>query len=618
MSRSPLSRFLIIGVAGLILAAVRRSPQQFLIRIFGIVNRFIPWHRLPGLIGAFNLLAYREVLRQKNLHDTTSIPSRGGVQPGPRDPSDLYSRRPDGSYNDLNVPAMGMAGTRFGRNVPLKQAYPDPEPALLTPSPRTISQRLLARDTFKPATTLNVLAAAWIQFQTHDWFNHGEPQPGNEFAIPLEPGDPWHENPMRIRRTGNDPTRLPGDSEFPPTFINPASHWWDASGVYGSDEATTRRLRCGVDGKLETKNGRLPVDPQTGIEITGFNDNWWIGLALLHTLFTLEHNAICDRLKTEYPSWSDDQLFNTARLINAALMAKIHTVEWTPGILAHPALQIGMAANWWGLQTERINKLFGRLSPSESISGIPGSPVDHHGVPYALTEEFAAVYRLHPLIPDEYEIRSLSNGQLLKHLTFPELAQQQAESVIDDIVGVDDVFYSLGISHPGAITLHNYPRFLRDHQRPDGNRIDLAAVDVMRDRERGIPRYNEFRKVLHMPPAKSFDALTDNKKWAQELREVYENDIDRLDLMVGMYAETPPKGFGFSDTAFRIFILMATRRLKSDRFFTMDYTPEVYTPLGMSWINDNTMSSVLVRHYPELKAPLSGVRNAFAPWRPVA
>ena len=85
--------------------------------------------------------------------------------------------------------------------------------------------------------------------------------------------------------------------------------------------------------------------------------------------------------------------------------------------------------------------------------------------------------------------------------------------------------------------------------------------------------------------------------------------------MVGMYAETPPRGFGFSDTAFRIFVLMATRRLKSDRFFTTDYTPEVYTPAGMQWLNDNTMITVLLRHYPELTPTLRGVRNAFAPWQ---
>jgi hypothetical protein len=87
-----------------------------------------------------------------------------------------------------------------------------------------------------------------------------------------------------------------------------------------------------------------------------------------------------------------------------------------------------------------------------------------------------------------------------------------------------------------------------------------------------------------------------------------------VDLMVGMYAETPPKGFGCSDTAFRIFILMASRRLKSDRFFTTDYTPRVYTQAGMDWINDNDMTSILLRHYPEQTGTLRGVKNAFAPW----
>ncbi len=85
-----------------------------------------------------------------------------------------------------------------------------------------------------------------------------------------------------------------------------------------------------------------------GVDLTGMNDNYWVGLSLLHTLFAREHNAICDRLKREYPQWTDHQLFQKARLVNAALMAKIHTLEWTPGILARPSLQIGMNGNWWG------------------------------------------------------------------------------------------------------------------------------------------------------------------------------------------------------------------------------------------------------------------------------
>ena len=84
--------------------------------------------------------------------------------------------------------------------------------------------------------------------------------------------------------------------------------------------------------------------------------------------------------------------------------------------------------------------------------------------------------------------------------------------------------------------------------------------------------------------------------------------------MVGLYAEPLPQGFGFSDTAFRIFILMASRRLNSDRFFTRDYTAEVYTQAGLDWIDETTMIDVLLRHYPQLEPALRGVDNAFAPW----
>src|SRR5205823_4099981 len=106
--------------------------------------------------------------------------------------------------------------------------------------------------------------------------------------------------------------------------------------------------------------------------------------------------------------------------------------------------------------------------------------------------------------------------------------------------------------------------------------MDLATVDVLRDRERGVPRYNRFRELFHLPRARSFEAMTDDPELAAELRAVYGHP-DRVDLMVGMYAEKPPEGFGFSDTAFRVFILMASRRLKSGRLFTDDYTAAVYT-----------------------------------------
>ena len=160
-------------------------------------------------------------------------------------------------------------------------------------------------------------------------------------------------------------------------------------------------------------------------------------------------------------------------------------------------------------------------------------------------------------------------------------------------IRLSDLFYSFGVAYPGAISLHNYPRLLQEYERPDGVLMDLAATDILRSRELGVPRYNAFRKLLHLPPVETFEELTDDRALAEELRRVYDDEVDRVDLTIGLYAEPKPKGFGFSDTAFRIFILMASRRLNSDRFFTTDYTPRVYTRAGLDWIDDNDMTSVL-------------------------
>ncbi len=580
------------------------------------LDQTFKWHKLPLLIGIAILAGLRDILRAKNLAGTYSpkSPYPAVTPPTGEGQGYLTARSADGTYNDTDIPAMGSANTRFGRNVPLSHAYPGKDETILEPNPRTISLELLARETFKPVPFLNMFAAAWIQFMIHDWFSHGTNQQENPWKVPLTDDDPWPEHPMSVLRTQHDTSRTSDGDGLPPTFLNVVTHWWDGSQIYGSDADTQAKVRSHKDGKLTIgSDGLLPADPNSGVEITGVNGNWWIGLSLMHTLFTLEHNAICDRLKSEYPSWTDNDLFDHARLINVALMAKIHTVEWTPAILNHPTMQVAMRANWWGLATEQIYKLFGRISSNELISGIPGSEKDHFGVPYSLTEEFVSVYRMHPLLPDEFSFRSLKDDTVLQEHTLAEVADRHARELLQQMP-MADVLYSFGTSHPGLITLHNYPNGLRYRKEPNGDLHDLATIEIIRDRERGVPRYNEFRQLVHRPPLKSFDELTDNKEWVEQLKRIYDNDVNKLDLIVGLYAETPPEGFGFSDTAFRIFILMASRRLNSDRFFTTDYTPTVYTQTGLDWINQNTMGTVLLRHFPSLAPSLRGSKNTFAPW----
>ncbi len=589
-------------------------PDNLLGRIGDFLQTQRPWYDLPKLLAMPRLVEIRNQLRRENLHDTEEPALEKKDVPADLDPALRAGRTVDGTYNDLHYPAMGSCGHRFGRNVPLQHTFPD-TPNLMNPNPRLVSRELMTRDQFQPATILNLLAAAWIQFMVHDWFVHKRSTLEDGVDIPRVPGDDWSDPTMRITRSVPDPA--PAGSTRPPAYANPNGHWWDGSQIYGSDPLVAARLRTGQGGMLRLEATKLlPVDPASGLNLSGFTDNWWIGLAMLHTLFTREHNHICELLAKEHPTWSDAELFRTAHLINSALMAKIHTVEWTPAIVPHPVIQLAMQTNWYGLTGDELQDVFRFLNDDEILGGILGSKADHHSAPYSLTEEFVSVYRMHPLLPDQVLLRRLSNDADIETVALPDMAGKKTPGVAAR-VSMPDLFYSFGRLHPGAIRLHNYPKHLQNLTRDDGEHLDLAAVDIFRDRERGVPRYAQFQQLLHKEPVKSFEELTDNATWREQIRKVYNNDLSQVDLMTGLFAEPLPEGFGFSETAFRIFVLMASRRLKSDRFFTDDYRVELYTEFGLNYLRENSMLTVLKRHHPELAPALTGVDNAFKPWHVV-
>jgi hypothetical protein len=584
-------------------------------KVFEEVGKHVSWWELPLPAQLAALAGFREDLREFNLYDTEAPENGAGSVATSASPPPY--RTYDGSQTDPDHPDMGKTGMRFGRNMPPENTYPQ-EQSMLDPSPREVSTHLLNRDSFKPATTLNVLAACWLQFQNHDWFSHGDNSETEFIEVPLAPGDEWDDGVMEVRRTSADSTNNGGD--IPPTYVNKVTPWWDGSQLYGSTEERNRELRSGEDGKLAMSDDhRLPEETNSalhGVDLTGFSDNYWVGLSVMHTLFAREHNAICDMLKGHYPTWDDEQLFLKARLINAALIAKIHTVEWTPGILNTKALQIGMNANWYGVMPKWVKRTFGHIGSGELISGIVGSPLDHHTAPYSITSEFVSVYRMHPLIPDDYEVRSHKTGEVVGESDFTPIQGHDTRKAIDEY-GMSDWVYSLGLAHPGAITLHNHPNALRNLVRVNGDHVDIATIDILRDRERGVPRYNDFREKLRKHRIEKFEDLTPDPEWNAQIKDVYSGNIDNVDTQVGMLGEKMPPGFGFSDTAFRIFILMASRRLKSDRFFTNDYSPETYTQQGIEWVEGNLMGDVIRRHHPELAPALEGSENAFAPWTSV-
>jgi hypothetical protein len=579
------------------------------------LDRTVGWHRLPPKLGMLVLLGLRQRLRQRNLYDAESPPRQAdGATAVP--PEQLpEARTVDGSRTDPGDPRMGAAGTGFARNAP--PVFEDAK-RFESPSPWLISDRLLARQPgmFIAAEGLNLLAAAWLQFEVHDWFVHQTDR----------------QNPAYLERTRDlkadrrcEPPPLKGgravDGRYAP-FISDQTHWWDASQLYGATEGFTNAIRDG--------DGRVKVDFELLHAMERFMErspegvapavpNLWIGTALLHMLFAREHNAICDRLQREDPSLTDDRLYDKARLVNAAIMAKIHTVEWTPAVIAHPATARAIHATWSGFRSAGYRRQSGLGVSDEILDGVPGSALSHDGAPYALTEEFVAVYRMHQLLPDLVNIYSLADGGDPETIPFEDLAvaHEKVTQPRDHLekIGVANAYYSLGIAHPGQITLHNYPDFLRDFTSVDGDRMDVAAIDIFRTREAGVPRYNDFRRLFRLRPASSFDDIAGgNQAWATEIRDVYDGRLEDVDLLIGMFAERKPAGFAFSDTAFRVFLLMATRRLRSDRFFTTDYTPEVYTQTGLEWIEGATLAGMLRHHYPALKDVLLSVRNPFKPW----
>jgi hypothetical protein len=564
------------------------------------------------------------------------------------------------------------------------------------------------------------------------------------------------------------------------TMRNTVTAWWDASQLYGWDTTSRRRVkrdprdpaklllapvvqRAGAGerlGYLPVFEPSDPINPQwSGQEATAFPDNWTVGLSFFHNVFAREHNVFVDAFRTQaaatpdadsglrnparpeavirYRDVSADEVFEVARLVVAAEIAKIHTTEWTPQLLYDEPLYLGMNANWSGLfrghelvqaALEKITvNSFGKSADAKKATqwysvfasgpGIFGlgnrvyaddaifaaydpkktdiwsltnpdhvnGGTNHFGSPFNFPEEFVTVYRLHTMVPDLLEYREWDKDPNLIRNKIPVVAtfRGRATAAMRER-GLANWALSMGRQRLGLLTLQNHPQFLQNLALPRlqtaTGKIDVAALDLIRDREHGVPRFNEFRRQYGLRQLTSFDDFVDQhlpagspERAEQErlvgiLHEVYgqhrcdaariitaaqRNDdgtpindclghpngsmvdnIEDIDTVVGWLSEfTRPHGFAISETQFHVFILNASRRLFSDRFFTSSFRPEFYSSLGVQWVTDNgpgkmmekgkpngheaavsPLKRVLLRTIPELAPELEHVVNAFDPW----
>lgn len=624
-----------------------------------------------GTVGGLLVLKHiRENLLENNLHDA-HINYSGYGKVSCADEKMTRFRSADGTCTDLNHPYVGAANTAFGRNVPPEFIDHDAADKLRTPDPGLVSKEFFTRSEFKPVPFLNMLAASWIQFMNHDWINHGKNAEKKPMTFTNSQG-----KTEVVERTNDNPF---DESMYKKSFgkvgINTITHWWDGSQVYGSTQDEQNAVRSFSNGKMRTViiNGKelLPAVANldvhnnkqgNGHEITGFRDNWWVGLSMLHTLFVKEHNYIADMLykkhvkfdaKTGVYTWKngkevlkltaaelDQHIFGTARLINTAIMAKIHTVEWTPAILANDTLKKGMYSNWYGLANPQswsrhlkklpfLKKTDWGINSSYVVGGIVGQKRNDHGVPFNMSEEFVSVYRLHSLLPEALEIKKLSAKSDVKTVTMADTRNEKSYPMMQEY-DLKDLYYSFGTQHPGQLVLNNYPKFMQELKIPGLGNMDLGMIDVLRDRERGTPRYNQFRRAIGLKPIARYTDFFDmskgldarQKEVLAKFNKIYgkddsgEDNVEDIDLLVGTLAEEiRPKNFGFGETMFQIFILMASRRLMADRFYTDNYTAEYYTETGLKWIDhEGWMHRVITRHMPELAPHVKGLESAFNPW----
>lgn len=161
--------------------------------------------------------------------------------------------------------------------------------------------------------------------------------------------------------------------------------------------------------------------------------------------------------------------------------------------------------------------------------------------------------------------------------------------------------------------LFNYPCFLRELQIPGhSSKIDLAAADIFRDRERKVPRYNAFRRQMGLSPITTFTELTNEPSILKDLIHVYDNDVEKIDLLVGTHLEEKMPKCIFGETIYSVFVLQTIRRTYNDRFFTIDFDEQHYTKIGIQYVQDITFKDIFERHFPVLKGHIP--QNPFLLW----
>jgi len=390
-----------------------------------------------------------------------------------------------GESNNLLDSEMGAVESAISRVTTNGYADLVAEPAGLNrPNPRRISNYLFAQDELiNDPRGLSDYAWLFGQFIDHDIVLVGDEEE-ESMDIPVPPFDA-HFDPMGtgnvmipMRRSAFD--RNSGtDASNPRSNKNEITAWIDASNVYGSDVYRANWLRTFEDGKLKTSAGNLlpyntvdgsfegAVDidaPEMAME-NPFATKWFVAgdvranentlLASIHTLFVREHNRICDELLAADPTLQDETLYQMARRSVGAIIQAITYYEWLPNLgIEMPAYDGYSSAVYANIMNVFSAAAF-RYGHTTINSQIIRMDNEGQIIPQGNTTLREAFFNPQSLIAGG-GIEPLLKGM------GTQVQQQFDCKMIDDL-------RNFLFGQPGA------------------GGLDLAAVNIQRGRERGLP-----------------------------------------------------------------------------------------------------------------------------------
>ncbi|XP_058033763.1 peroxidasin homolog isoform X3 [Ahaetulla prasina] len=458
-------------------------------------------------------------------------------------------RTHDGTCNNLQHPMWGASLTAFERM--LKSVYENgfnlprgigPNRhynGYTLPMPRLISTTLIGTETITPDDQFSHMLMQWGQFLDHDLdstvaalsearFSDGQHCSSvctNDppcFSIMIPPNDPRVRNGARcmffVRSSpvcGSGMTSLLMNSVYPREQINQLTSYIDASNVYGSSEHEAQEVRDLASHRgllrqgIVQRSGKPLLPFATGPPTECMRDenespipcflagdhraNEQLGLTSMHTLWFREHNRIATELLKLNPHWDGDTIYHETRKIVGAEMQHITYSHWLPKILGVVGLK--MLGEYKGYDPN-VN------------SGI--------------ANEFAtAAFRFgHTLInPILYRLdenfETIPQGHISLHKAFFSPFRIVNEGGIDPLLR--GLFGTAGKMRVTSQLL-NTELTERLFSMARAVALDLAAMNIQRGRDHGIPPYHEFRVYCNLSSTHTFEDLKNEIK-NPEIRE---------------------------------------------------------------------------------------------------